>query len=142
VSLAAVTSSNLLAEALNENLFNRQVTFYRAWWDTTSLTVVNTAEMSFRGRINEVNLNRGDSEMGDFLELTIATRLRRESAVSYYSKEDLSLTYSGDTFFDHTTKIPGFKSKWGDQPIYFSAGGGTHPRGPGRRGPGRPGRGG
>lgn len=119
VTFAAVTSSNLLAEALNEKLFNRSITLYRAWWDTTSLSIVNTPEISYKGRINEVNLNRGDPEQGDFLELTIATRLRRESAVSYYTKEDLALTYSGDTFFNYTAKIPNFKSLWGQKPVYF-----------------------
>lgn len=131
VTLAAVTSSNLLAEALAENLFNRPITIYRAWWDTTSLSVVNTPEVSFKGRINEVVLKRGDAEQGDFLELTIATRLRRESAVSYYTKEDLALTYSGDTFFNYVDKIAGFKSLWGQKPVYFNV---TNPGGRDRGG--------
>jgi hypothetical protein len=122
LTLAAVTSSNLLSEALQENLFNREVKLYRCWYDTTSLSAVNTAECWFKGKINEVNMYRGDQEKGDYLELTLATRLRREANASYYTQEDLWLTYSGDTFFQHVDKIPGFKSLWGQKPTYFDTG--------------------
>lgn len=137
ITLAAVTSSNLLSEAIGETLFNRQIKLYRCWYNTTSKSVVNTAEVWFRGRINEVNAHRGDPEQGDYLEVTVATRLRREAGVSYYTQEDLWLTYSGDTFFQHLDKIAGFKSLWGQKATYFDVPGvqrGLPPNFPGRFG--------
>lgn len=116
-------NSSALYEAMNEQLFNRDVKLYRCLYNTNSMTVVNTAELWFRGRVNEVQMYRNDAERGDFIEMTLRHKLRREGKASYYTNEDmLTGSYSGDTFFSHLDKIPGFKALWGQQATYFQAG--------------------
>jgi hypothetical protein len=120
IQLASVTSSSLLSEAIGETMFNRQVTLYRCWYNPSSLSIVNTPERWFKGNINEVNVNRGDPEMGDYIELTVFTRLKREAYASYYTQQDMMVgPYSGDTFFSFTDQIPNFKALWGQEPTYF-----------------------
>lgn len=110
-------NSSALYEAVNERLFNREVRIYRCWYDPSSLSVVNTPELWHRARINEVSLYRGDAERGDYLEMTLRTKMQRESKASYYTTEDmLTGPYSGDTFFFYLPQIPMFKSMWGQQP--------------------------
>lgn len=120
--VSALNSASLY-EAINEQLFNREVRVYRAWYNPSSLTVVNTAELWFRGKMNEVDLYRGDEDRGDYLEIMAEHKLRREAKSSYYTREDMLVgPYSGDTFFDHTSKIPGFKALWGQKATYFTPG--------------------
>lgn len=129
--ISAVNSSALY-EAVNERLFNRDVKLYRCWYNPASLAIVNTPELWFRGRINETTLFRGDAERGDYLEMVLRNKLRRESKASYYTTEDmLAGPYSGDTFFTHTSKISGFKALWGQKPTYFTNGGGAFATDPG-----------
>lgn len=120
--LSAVNSS-VMYEALNERLFNADVKLYRCWYNPSSLAIVNTPELWFRGRINECTLYRGDPEKGDYLEMILRNKLQREAAASYYTREDmLAGPYSGDTFFNYTNLIPGFKSMWGQKPTAFHYG--------------------
>lgn len=110
-------NSAALYEAVNERLFNREIKLYRCWYDPSSLMVVNTPEIWYRGRINEATMYRGDEDRGDFLEVTLRTKMDRESKASYYTQEDmLTGAYSGDTFFWYLPQIPLFKSLWGQQP--------------------------
>lgn len=110
-------SSLGLQDALNEALFNKQVLLYRAWLNNG--TLVNTPEQWFDGRIGEVTLHRGDEERGNYFEVNVQTRMDRGRQVVYYTKEDLALTYSGDTFFNYLHKIPGQAALWGQKPTYF-----------------------
>lgn len=139
--LSAV-NSQVLSEGLSEQLFNRRVTLYRCWFDRAAQTIVNTAEMWYRGYISEVDLFRGDEQRGDYFEVTVDTLMRSERKASYYTTEDLAITASGDTFFTHLPKIPLFKTLWGQQAVFFGVGGGgswsperefIHPRARGGR---------
>lgn len=129
ITVTGVASSNMLSEAMQENFFNREVKLYRCWWDTTSLSIVNTAECWYSGRINEVNMVRRDSDRGDYIEFSVYTRLKREVPPHYYTTQDMMVgPYSGDTFFEYTAQIPGFVAYWGGERTYFSltpGGGGT-----------------
>jgi hypothetical protein len=112
-------SSSLLSETLSENLFNKDVKLYRAFLRDSAL--VNTPELWFRGKVGEINLYRGDQERGDYIEVMCRTRLKKENKSSYYTREDLWLTYSGDTGFDYHAQIPGFKGRWGQYITLFSS---------------------
>jgi hypothetical protein len=115
--LTAVPSSDLLAEVGTEMLFNKEVLLYRAF--IRNGAVVNTPELWFRGRINEIRLHRMDPERGDHVTMECRTRLKKEAKSSYYTKEDLWLTYSGDTGFNYHAQIPGFRGQWGNLNIEF-----------------------
>lgn len=107
----ALVSSQALYEAMAEHLFNRTVSMYRATLDPSSAyTVVGTPQMFFKGRINRCEVRLGDPERGNFFELEIESRLRREAASAYYTREMMYQTYSGDTFFNYVHLIPGYKS--------------------------------
>ena len=113
-------SSDLFSEAINETLFNKDVLLYRAIVQNGA--VVNTPELWFRGKINEVNMHRGDPERGDYLEVQCRIRLKKEAKSTYYTHEDLWLTYSGDTGFDYHSQISGFKGTWGGFATGFMGG--------------------
>lgn len=117
--LSAV-SSDLLAETLSESMFNKDVKLYRAFLQNGAL--VNTPELWFRGKVNQVDLHRGDPERGDYVEMQCRIRLKKEAKSSYYTHEDLWLTYSGDTGFDYHDQIAGFKGMWGNFPTGFYGG--------------------
>lgn len=115
----SASSSSLLQAVIEEQMFNRNVLLYRAYLQNG--TLVNTPELWFRGRVNEVILNRGDPERGDYVSMECRTLLKKEAKSSYYTKEDLWLTYSGDTGFNYHSYIPNFKSHWGQKvPFGFS----------------------
>lgn len=114
--LAAVESASL-AEATNERLFNRQVVLRRAF--ISGNTVVNTPEQWFDGKIGEVNLVRDDPERGTHIDVTLQTRMDRSRKIKYFTKEDLSQTYSGDTFFNFTHQIEGQVALWGQMVTLF-----------------------
>lgn len=136
ITLASVASSSLLTEAIGETMFNREVSLYRCWYNPSSLAIVNTPECWFKGNINEVNVYRGNPELGDYIELTVYSRLKREAYASYYTREDmLSGSYSGDTFFNYLDQIVGFTSMWGGEPtrqLWGGVGGGRGDGGAGR----------
>ena len=125
--LSAVNSS-MLAEPLSENLFNKDVILYRAFLDDT-FTCVSTPEQMFRGKINEVNIKLADTVRGNYYEITVESRLRKEPRSSRFNKESLWQTYSGDTFFNYVDQIQGFRSLWGTQDTWFSTGGAHSPLG-------------
>jgi hypothetical protein len=131
-SYTNASSINLLTETLNEKMFNRDVLLYRSFFRDNVL--VNTPELWFRGKVNEVNLFRGDPERGDYVELEVRTRIKKERKSSFYTREDLWISFSGDTGFDYHHQIPGFKGMWGFKETYFGGtslpgGGGRPPRG-------------
>ena len=115
----SANSSALLSAVIQEQMFNRNVSLYRAYFQQGVL--VNTPELWFKGRVNEVMLKRGDPERGDHVTLDCRTLLNKEAKSSYYTREDLWLTYSGDTGFDYHSQIPGFKGAWGQQTVLFGA---------------------
>ena len=115
--LTAVDSANL-SEALSERLFGKAVVIRRCWLNDR--TVVNTPEEWYRGVMGEVRLVRGDSERGNYIEVGVQTKLDRQRKPTYYTKEDLAMTYSGDTFFNYTDQIQGTKALWGQRPTRFS----------------------
>lgn len=122
----------LMASALGESMFNRDVQLYRCFLRDGA--AVNTPELWFRGKVNEVNLHRADPERGDYVEVECRIRLKKEAKSSYYTRENLQLQYSGDTFFDYHHLIPGFKGGWGSgRPVTFYdyGGGGGGPGGGG-----------
>jgi hypothetical protein len=107
----ALVSSQSVYEAMAEHLFNRSVSMYRAVLNPASAyTVVGTPQMFFKGRINRCEVKVGDPERGNYFELELESRLRREAASAYYTRETLYQTYSGDTLFNYVHLIPGFKS--------------------------------
>lgn len=116
----SAASTDLLAETLGENMFNKDVRLYRAFLREGAL--VNTPELWFRGKVNQVTLRRADPERGDYIEVQARIRLKKEAKSSYYTREDLWLTYSGDTFLDYLSQIQGFKGMWGNFPTAFFAG--------------------
>jgi hypothetical protein len=115
--LSAVDSAGL-SEAVTEKLFGKPVVLYRAWMREGAM--VNTPEEWYRGVMGEVNIHRGDPERGNYIEVGVQSKLDRGRRPTYYTKEDLALTYSGDTFFNYTDQIPGMKALWGQKPTRFS----------------------
>jgi hypothetical protein len=73
----------------------------------------------FSGFINQVQLKLRDPTRGNYVELEIESRLRREPRSAWFNKETLWQTYSGDTFFNFIEQIPGFKALWGNKATYF-----------------------
>lgn len=107
----ALISSSALYEAMSEHIFNRNVSVYRATLNpSSSYAVVGTPQMFFKGRINRCEVKLGDPERGNYYELEVESRLRREAASAYYTREMLYQTYSGDTFCNYVHLIPGYKS--------------------------------
>ena len=117
--LSAVGSSQL-ADALTENLYNKNVKIYRGFLDERGL-LVSTPETVFSGRINSVKINLRDPSRGSHVALEVESRLRREPRSAWFNKETLWQTYSGDTFFNFIEQIPGFKALWGNKATYFNA---------------------
>lgn len=135
----AAVSTTQIQDVLNENMFNRPVRIYRTFL-TDSYTNVATPEELFRGFINTCEMKLKDPERGDFFEIEVESRLRRQPQAQYFNRETLWTFYnqSGDTFFNQLAQIPLAKANWGI-PVFY--GGGTpgspgNPAGP--PGPGRP----
>lgn len=115
--LSAVDSVPL-SDTISESLFGKTVILKRCW--LRAGTVVNTPETSYIGKFGTVEVVRGDPERGNFIEATLHTKLDRKKGPSYFTKEDLALTYSGDTFFDYLPQIMGQKAQWGQKATYFT----------------------
>jgi hypothetical protein len=116
LTLSAVEGT-ILSEAISESLFGKAATLSRAWLRDGVL--VDTPHVWYRGEMGEVNIKRGDPERGNYIETTLHTKLDRARHPTYYTAEDLAMTYSGDTFFKHLHKIQGQKALWGDKATYF-----------------------
>lgn len=109
--LRAISSVDL-APPLAEDLFNKSVKLFRAFIAADN-TLVGTPQLVFSGRINECDLTLGDPERGNFYEIAVESRLRREARSAYFNKETLWQAYSGDQFYRLVTRIPNYRSDWG-----------------------------
>jgi hypothetical protein len=129
----AAVSTTQIQDVLNENLFNRPVKILRTFL-TDSFTNVATPEELFRGFINTCEMKLKDPQRGDFFEIEVESRLRRQPQAQYFNRETLWTFYnqSGDTFFNQLTQIPLTRAKWG-VPVTYNGGPGN-PRGPTRPG--------
>lgn len=116
MTLSAVNSL-ALSEAVSESLFGKAVVLYRGW--LRNGTLVNTPERWYSGRFGEVTIHRQDPERGNYIETTLHTRIDYARNPTYYTQEDLWMTYSGDTFFRWLDKIQGQKARWGDRQTGF-----------------------
>ncbi|CAB4169920.1 hypothetical protein UFOVP1082_40 [uncultured Caudovirales phage] len=110
----SLINSQATYEAFNEQLFNKPVVLYKTV--TSYGTVVGTPDIIFKGRINYCGGKTGDPARGNYFELEIESRLRREPKSAYYNRETLWQTYSGDTGANYVDKIPLYKSQWGTIP--------------------------
>ena len=111
LTLSGVDTS-LVSTAMTETYQNRTVTIYLGFLDEMTNTVVDTPEVSWEGRMNQMSIS--SSEGGAAIKLTCEHRLRREMRIARYTNEDQQLLFSGDRFFDLVTSIKGFVSKWGE----------------------------
>lgn len=116
----ALVSSQAIYEAFNEQLFNKNVTLYKAVLQDWA--VVGTPEIIFKGRINKVS-GKVNGTDGSYMELEVESRLRRESKMSFFNRETLWQTYSGDTGANYIERIPLYKSTWGSMPNGVNGGG-------------------
>lgn len=103
-----------IQDVLAENMFNKPVHMYRTFL-TPSLTLVASAEMVFKGRVETADLKLGDEERGNFFEIEVESRLARAPVAMYFNQATLWTVYnaSGDTFFDYVTQIPLTRVNWG-----------------------------
>lgn len=110
---AAVNTAQI-QDVLTESMFNKPVRIKRTFL-TDSLTCVSTPETLFTGRINTCELKLGDPDRGNYFEIEVESRLRRNPRAQYFNRETLWTVYSqsGDTFFDYVTMIPLNKAQWG-----------------------------
>lgn len=129
--LSAVGSANL-AEPMNEQLFNKPVRLFRTTL-SESMTIVGTPQQCLRGYINKVNVNLADPQRGNFFELEVESRIKREASSNFYTTENhdqmVTGVYSGDTIFKYVPRIVGYQSKWGDKNQSLT-GDANHGRGP------------
>lgn len=109
--LAAVTSAQLY-EPLSENLFNKKVKLYRAFLNDGN-TLVATPEVMFTGFVNQVHVHIGDKNKGNYYEVEVESRLRKEPRASRYNAQSMIMVHSGDTFFNYVDQIQGFQNGWG-----------------------------
>jgi hypothetical protein len=111
LTLSGVETS-LVSTAMTETYQNRTVTIYLGFLDETTNAVIDTPEVSWEGRMNQMSIS--SSEGGAVIKLSCEHRLRREMRIARYTNEDQQLLHSGDRFFDLVTSIKGFVSKWGE----------------------------
>jgi hypothetical protein len=111
LTLSGVETS-LVSTAMTETYQNRTVTIYLGFLDETTNAVIDTPEVSWEGRMNQMSIS--SSEGGAVIKLSCEHRLRREKRIARYTNEDQQLLHSGDRFFDLVTNIKGFVSKWGE----------------------------
>ena len=116
----ALVSSQAIYEAFNEQLFNKPVILYKTVLNGP--TIVGTPEIIFKGRINHCSGKVGNDD-GSYFELEVESRLRREARTSFFNRETLWQTYSGDTGANYIEKIPLYKSTWGSLPNGVNGGG-------------------
>jgi hypothetical protein len=134
--LAAVNTA-AIQDVINETAYNKPVRLYRAFL-TDSLTVVNTPELLFKGRINGISMKLADPERGNYYEIDIESRLAQKSRATYMDQATHWYIYgqSGDLFFEHLSKIPLYKSQWGQHSTVYN----FSPPPPSNLPPGLPGR--
>lgn len=133
LQLAAVFTSQI-ADLTSENLFNKPVNIWRCFLNE-GLTIVDTPSLLFKGRINTANLYLDDPQKGNYYEIEVESRLKRNPRALYFDRQTLwnAMQQSGDTFFDQLTNIPNYIGEWGKSatnyhnPDYSGGGGGTGP---------------
>lgn len=110
----SAVSTTQIQDVLNESLFNKPVRIYRTFL-TDSMTIVSSAEMLFKGSINTAEMKLKDPQRGDFFEIEVESRLRRNPRLQHFNRETLWTIYgqSGDTYFDTVYMIPTASAKWG-----------------------------
>lgn len=131
IQIAAVNTSQIV-DLTAENLFNKPVLLWRCLLNTQNLTMVDTPQLLFKGRINTANLIINDPQKGNYYEVEVESRLKQNPKVMYYDRQTLQIAMgsSGDTFFDQIVNIPLFVGEWGKLPTDFSnigPGGGRPP---------------
>jgi hypothetical protein len=112
LTLSGVDSS-LVATTMTENYQNRDVTIYLGFLNSTDRTLIDTPEVVWEGRMNQMSLNiaKGVAD----IKLTCEYRLRREPRIARFTNEDQQTIFPNDQFFDLTYAIPGFVSQWGNR---------------------------
>lgn len=117
--LAAINTADI-RDVISESAYNKPARLYRAFL-TESMTLVNTPELVFKGRLNGIQMKLGDPERGNFYEVEIESRLAQKSRAAFMNKEThwTIYGYSGDLFFEHLSKIPLFKSQWGQRSTVY-----------------------
>jgi len=122
LSLSGVDSS-LIAEALPDtdvsNYQNRAVTLRLALFVPSTYQLVDTPEILWEGRMNQMVITLGADQSQ--IALSCEHRLRRAPRIARYTNEDQQLLYPGDRFFDLLPQIPGFRGTWGSQPVGVQA---------------------
>lgn len=128
--LAAVNTA-AIQDVISESAYNKPARLYRCFL-TQSMTLVNTPELVFKGRLNGIEMKLGDPERGNYYEVEIESRLAQKARAAYLTKETHWTIFgqSGDLFFEHLSKIPLFKSQWGQKEVHLD---GTSPPPPPRR---------
>lgn len=121
---SAVNTSQI-QDVLSENMFNRPVRIYRTFL-TDSYTNVATPQELFRGFVNTCDLKFKDPDRGDYFEIEVESRLRRQPRAQFFNRETLWTFYnqSGDQFFDYLAQIPLTKAKWGIPGVIENGNGG------------------
>jgi hypothetical protein len=115
VQPAAGTNSAVIASAMNEQLFNKQVRLYRGFMDLTTMTMPNTPELAFKGQIAAYSYRPSDPERGPHFEIEVESRMLRRMNPAYFTQETYwtTLSRSGDTFFKYVPMVAGATAKWG-----------------------------
>lgn len=109
-------NSTLVGDVLAESLFNKAVTIKRGFIDINSGALVSVLDTIWSGLVNKCDIHVSDGGQ-TWVEMTCEGRLRREPKAAYYTKEDLGLDYSGDTFFNYLSEIALFSGNWGNRAV-------------------------
>ena len=119
LTLSGVDAS-LVSTTMTENYQNRAVVIYLGFLNETDRTFVDTPEVVWEGRMNQMSLNIAKNVAE--IKLTCEYRLRREPRIGRYTDEDQQVIFPGDQFFDLTYAIPGFVSQWGNRDAAYGGG--------------------
>lgn len=110
LSLSGVDST-LLTTLRTEVYQGRTVTLYVGFVDETTGLTVDTPEILWEGRMNQMSASWDGSDAS--IKLSCEHRLRREPRIARYTHADQQMANAGDRFFDLVGKIPGFRGTWG-----------------------------
>lgn len=120
--LSAVGSSSVYASGA-EAMFNNDVRVYRTFLDTATEAQVSTPELLWKGKVDNAVLHIMDADKGNYVEIECRSTLHKRTVATYFNRETLWLTYSGDTFYQWLEQIPLTKTLWGQKATVFAAGG-------------------
>lgn len=115
LQMAAVSTTQIV-DLATENLFNKPVSIWRCFL-AENLTMIDTPNLLFKGRINTAKLVINDPQKGNYYEVEVESRLKQNPKALYFDRQTLWTAYqqSGDTFFDQLVNIPNFTGEWGKQ---------------------------